>query len=136
MKTPEEIRADGRSETIRTLARTGITCMAYDAIADMMVKAVRMIDPALDELVTEEPPEEFLKPNAVIGFMVKRAERSIPFNDLIDDLWSDERVAEIRGKLSDMVNLHNIYKHTLRGEIRRDLQNDDYLLIVSGLEKV
>lgn len=135
MKNPQEIKAAARSEALRTLARNGVTCIAYDAIADMVVKVVRTIDHEIDATMTEKLPPEFFGEAAVILTAVRRAEKTIPVNDLIDDLWSDDRIAEVREKLMDIVKSHNIYKHTLRGEIRRDLHNDDFVLIVSGLEK-
>lgn len=136
LQTARQIRDAGRSETIRALARSSITCMAYDAIADMVIVAARAIKPALDEELKVEPPPSFSDAEALVEVRVRRREIVVPFNDLIDDLWSMDRIGEVINKTEALLKTSDLYKHTLRGEIRRDLANDDFVLIVSGLEKI
>jgi hypothetical protein len=131
----EQILAAGRSETLRALARTSVTCMAYDAIADMVVKAARVIKPELEALIVNEPPSEFLEPGALIDMRVERPEAIVAVADLIDDLWSVERMKEITEHLSVILGVNAVLRHTIRGEICRGLDNDDYVLIISALAK-
>lgn len=117
--TPEKILAGARSETLRTLARNSVTCMAYDAIADMAVTANLMIRPDLKEKITEEPPPEFYENDAVIDDDYKQLFVVVAIQDPVDYLWRMETAESIQNCISNLVDHDAILKHSLRGQLQR-----------------
>lgn len=140
---PHDIRQAARSEAIRTLAHNSVTSMAYDGLADMAVKVARMCNPAIDACDMLDAPESFMRPDANIDGRYLHRQRMIPVGDLIDDLWSEDRIAEIGEKLLRLSSKKTetsaelkIIRNTFRGHLVCDLQNDDYIMIVSAIVKV
>jgi len=129
-----QILVAARSETLRSLARTSVTCMAYDAIADMVVKAARTLKPEIDELIVNDPPAEFFEQDAVISDRMDRPEFSIEVRDLVDDLWAEETMEAVIGGLASMCGTNAVLRHTIRGEIGRSMDNY-YVLTISALAK-
>jgi len=129
----EEMLAAGRTRSIYILATHSVTSMSYDVIADMVVKAARVLEPRLDDLCIEEPPED----NQTGLSAYEQMDSILFFNDPVGDLWEKDFMSEVARMIARLLAASSCpVKHTLRGQIiRRPLLPKPvrYALVVSVL---
>ena len=128
-----KILKEAQSETIRTLAHNSVSSIAYDAIGDMAIKAIKLIYGVPEG---ENIPEDFMNRETIIDENKwQQVQEQVPFDDLIRDLWSLDRIEEIRGKMTIISEVHTVLNNTWRGHVVQDVMNHDFVLCISVLAK-
>lgn len=112
----EEMLAAARTRSIYILAAPSVTSMSYDVIADMVVKAARVLEPRLDDLCVAEPPAD----NQAVLPAYEQIDSILFFNDPMGDLWEKDFMNEVARMIVRLLAASSCpVKHTLRGQIIR-----------------